>query len=148
MAKMRGVAPFPALWERRTTLEAEDGTSYELLALPDLVAAKKTQQDKDWPMIRRLIEADFAATPAPTPEQVSFWLAEARTPALIAELASRFPVECAASSVGRPLLRAAAEHRLEEVETALSAEESVERAADRAYWEPLRRELEILRRRT
>jgi hypothetical protein len=41
MAKMRGVDSFEQLWQRRTTLEAEDGTKYELLALPDLVKAKK-----------------------------------------------------------------------------------------------------------
>ncbi len=46
MAKMRGVDSFEQLWQRRTTLEAEDGTKYELLALPDLVKAKKTQRDK------------------------------------------------------------------------------------------------------
>jgi hypothetical protein len=49
MAHMRGVAPFPELWARRTTFAFEDET-LEVLALPDLVAAKKTQQDKDWPM--------------------------------------------------------------------------------------------------
>jgi len=41
MSKMRGVAAFPVLWSRRTTLQAEEGATYELLALPDLVAAKK-----------------------------------------------------------------------------------------------------------
>jgi len=29
------------------------------LSLPDLVQAKKTQRDKDWPMIRRLVEAHY-----------------------------------------------------------------------------------------
>jgi hypothetical protein len=32
----------------------------EVLSLPDLVTAKKTQRDKDWPMITRLVEADYA----------------------------------------------------------------------------------------
>ena len=57
MSRMRGVADFCELWERRTTLQGEDGTIFELMSLPDLVQAKKTQRDKDWPMIRRLIEA-------------------------------------------------------------------------------------------
>ena len=35
MAVMRGVDPFPALWERRTTLVGPDGEEYELLSLPD-----------------------------------------------------------------------------------------------------------------
>jgi hypothetical protein len=51
MCKSRGVDPFPALWERRTTIADKDGTSYELLALRDLVQAKKTQRSKDWPML-------------------------------------------------------------------------------------------------
>ena len=59
MSKMRGVDPFPNLWERRTTLQTPDGTICDLLSLPDLVLAKKTQRDKDWPMIRRLVEAHY-----------------------------------------------------------------------------------------
>lgn len=35
MAVMRGVAPFPNLWERRTTVSLDDGTRFELLSLPD-----------------------------------------------------------------------------------------------------------------
>ena len=59
MSKLRGVDEFPVLWPRRTTAEIEPGEQYELMSLPDLVQAKKTQRDKDWPMIRRLIEADY-----------------------------------------------------------------------------------------
>lgn len=47
MAVMRGVAPFRDLWERRTSIHMNDGARFELLSLPDLVAAKKTQFDKD-----------------------------------------------------------------------------------------------------
>jgi hypothetical protein len=146
MAKMRGVAPFPELWERRTTLEGEDGSRYELLALPDLVAAKKTQRDKDWPMIRRLIEADYAAcTSEPTPAQIRFWLNEARTPELLAELARRFPAECAVLAESRPALRHVADPVRTEV--TLADEERAERATDREHWLPLRQELEALRRK-
>ena len=52
MTKMRGVDPFPKLWRRRTTTVLEDGTKCDLLSLPDLVRAKKTQLYKDWPMLR------------------------------------------------------------------------------------------------
>lgn len=45
MAKMRGVAPFETLWERRTTIET-DGDAVEMLSLPDLVQAKKTNATK------------------------------------------------------------------------------------------------------
>lgn len=79
MAKMRGVAPFEELWQRRTTLTDDAGVSIDVLALGDLVTAKKTQRDKDWPMIRRLVEANFASNEAqPTAEQIRFWLCEAR----------------------------------------------------------------------
>ena len=33
--------------------------TYELLGIEDLVKAKKTQRDKDWPMIRRLVDAHY-----------------------------------------------------------------------------------------
>jgi hypothetical protein len=54
MAHMRGVAPFPELWARRTTLIFED-EELDVMALPDLVAAKKTQRDKDWPTLLDLV---------------------------------------------------------------------------------------------
>jgi hypothetical protein len=60
MAKLRGVEPFPHLWERRTTFELGDVGAVDALALPDLAASKKTQRDKDWVMIRRLLEASYA----------------------------------------------------------------------------------------
>ncbi|MFN7333148.1 MAG: hypothetical protein ACK5ST_00940, partial [bacterium] len=60
MSKLRGCAPFEQLWERRTTIQDENANAvYEVLAIEDLVRAKKTQRDKDWPMIRRLVEAHY-----------------------------------------------------------------------------------------
>src|SRR5687768_9165438 len=47
MARMRGVDPFERLWDRRTTFALPDLGEVDVLALPDLVAAKKTQRDKD-----------------------------------------------------------------------------------------------------
>lgn len=147
MSRMRGVDVFTELWERRTTLEAADGTIYELMSLPDLVQAKKTQRDKDWPMIRRLIEADrVACSGTPSPMQVRFWLREARTPELLLELACQFPHEAAALAEGvRPLLASALHNDEASVEASLLEEERTERAADRAYWIPLKKELERLR---
>jgi hypothetical protein len=147
MSKMRGVPEFAELWERRTTLQAIDGTVYELMSLPDLVQAKKTQRDKDWPMIRRLVEADrIACSGMPSPEQVRFWLREARTPELLVDLARQFPREAAAMADGsRRLLAAALQGDEAFIEAGLSEEERSERAADRVYWIPLRKELERLR---
>jgi hypothetical protein len=110
-----------------------------------LVAAKKTQRDKDWPMIRRLVESDYAACEArPTQAQVRFWLAEARTPELLMELAARFPAERATLQAARPLLREPLE--IQTLSALLLQEEHAERAADREYWIPLKRELEAMRR--
>ena len=149
MARMRGVAPFEELWERRSTLNLPGGLVVEVMGLPDLVRAKMTQRDKDWPMIRRLIEADyFAAREAPSPRQVEFWLLELRSPELLAELAGRHPDELRTPSARRPEVPdAAARGDLEGIGEALKYEEERERALDRAYWKPLLEELSTLRRR-
>lgn len=48
MGKMRGVDEFEQLWERRTTALHED-EEFEILALPDLVYAKKKSGTKTGP---------------------------------------------------------------------------------------------------
>jgi hypothetical protein len=55
MTRMRGCDDFDSLWDRRSTLQDAEGFVYELLGIEDLVKAKKTQRDKDWPMIRRRV---------------------------------------------------------------------------------------------
>jgi hypothetical protein len=145
MAKMRGVAPFADLWNRRTTYESAEGP-LEVLGLPDLVQAKKTQRAKDWPMITRLVESNyFRHQGAPTKQQVEFWLRELRTASLLEVVAREFPDEAAAAGDERPLLKLATADRVMELEQALREEEWRERDADRVYWLPLRRELERLR---
>ena len=105
MTRMRGVESFPTLWARRNSIELPDGTRCDVLSLPDLVQAKKTQRDKDWPMVRRLIEADyFQHREGARPAQVRFWLRELRTPELLIEAAERWPTACAALKRRRPLL--------------------------------------------
>lgn len=142
MSRMRGVDPFASLWERRTTAEFPDGFRLELLSLPDLVRAKKTQRDKDWPMIRRLVEANLVAhADDPTAERLAFWFAELRTPSAILDLARRWPRERRAAEAARPLLSLAEPGREADLDAALRAEESAERERDRSYWAPLRAEL-------
>jgi hypothetical protein len=144
MSIMRGVDEFPALWSRRTTAELDPGESYELMSLPDLVRAKKTQRDKDWPMIRRLIEADYQNHwESPDEAQIRFWFKEARTPELLTALAARFPDMHSATKSERPCLCVLGDDAA--VEQALEQEERKERALDRAYWRPLKKELEALR---
>ena len=146
MSKMRGVDSFAKLWQRRTVIQLADGTKCDLLSLPDLVQAKKTQRDKDWPMIRRLVEAHYFQNNAkPNPAQIRFWLQELRTPQLLVEAAHRHPLLCRRLVRTRPMLMHAVLGRMEELELALTAEESAERERDKQYWLPLRVELEKLR---
>ena len=145
MTKMRGVDSFSKLWRRRTTIAIDDA-KLELMALRDLVQAKKTQRDKDWPMVRRLVEVNyFANRENPTSEQVRFWFLELRTPELLNELASaqgRIPADLCRK---RSLLKLVASQKKSLLKDALLEEETKEREADRRYWSPLRKELEALR---
>ena len=87
MSRMRGMESFESLWQRRTTFDLPSGVSVETMSLPDLVQAKKTQRDKDWPMIRRLLEANyFENRQRPTPQRIVFWLRELRTAPLLIEV--------------------------------------------------------------
>jgi hypothetical protein len=147
MSKMRGLEPFSKLWRRRTTLILPGNLACHLMALPDLVKAKKTQRDKDWPMIRRLLEAHyFQFQIHPTRAQIAFWLKELRTPELLIDIAQRYPRTCSRLSAARPLLSFALSGKLEEIAQRLLEEERQEREKDRQYWLPLRKELETLRR--
>ena len=147
MAVMRGVAPFRELWQRRTTVEDESGTRLEIIALADLVKAKKTQRDKDWPMLRRLVEAHFVEhRQNPTAEQVQFWLLESRTPSILFRVAEQYPDQLDLAAPRRPLLSCVAEKDEARLLEALAREEQQQRQADRDYWKPLRAELEQLRR--
>lgn len=145
MTKLRGVAPFDDLWPRRTTLIA-DGQEIEVLSLPDLVQAKKTQCAKDWPMLARLLETSYLqGRDQPTREQILFWLRELRTPDFLMEAAGRFAAQCEQVMRHRPLLQLAGARDSEALTDALHAEQQQEREVDRQYWLPLRVELERLR---
>ncbi len=53
MSKMRGVPAFAVLWKRRVEIDLPGVGTVRVMSLGDLVNAKKTQRDKDWPMRRR-----------------------------------------------------------------------------------------------
>jgi hypothetical protein len=145
MTKLRGVAEFEDLWERRTTIEVE-GEPLNLLAIEDLVQAKKTQRDKDWPMIQRLIEQSYFRQPAePSASTIDFWLRELRSPELLLEAAAAHAGRAHALADQRPALEAAVRGDMEQVRDLLDAEEREERRKDREYWAPLKKELEQLR---
>lgn len=154
MASMRNVPPFAECWTRRSTYELDDLGPVEVLGLEDLVNCKKTRRDKDWPMIRRLVERHYL-DPAlePTPERFGFWLRELRTPVLLTECVARArggPAELVAAlrdatATREAVARAAAGDSEAGIASALETEERRERAADEAYWQPRIRELEALR---
>jgi hypothetical protein len=77
--------------------------------------------------------------------QITFWLRELRTPALLVEIAGRRTRLCRRLIPTRPLLAAAVARRGDEIERALREEEIVERKRDKRYWLPLKKELERLR---
>ena len=142
MSKMRGCDDFDHLWRRRRRYKLPRQGLVSVLSLADLVQAKKTQRDKDWPMIRRLVEVDYHNRPLrPSPKQVKFWLRECRTPAMLIELCSSFPRAAQRLAAARPALECAMRRNIDEVERLLRSEEDAQREADRVYWRPLREEL-------
>jgi hypothetical protein len=146
MSKLRLLDGFTTLWERRTQFADEDGGEFNLLSVPDLVRSKKTARNRDWPVIELLVNIHIHENiAAPRPEWVHFWLAECRSPTQLVALANRFPAECRAQAVTRPLLAHALTRNLAMLVPALDAEMRAEQEADRAFWEPVRRELEAMR---
>lgn len=147
MSRMRNVEGFELLWKRRFRVSDGQGGTVNLMALSDLVQAKKTQRDKDWPMIQRLLEVDYLSSrEQPTPDRIGFWLKELRTPELLIEAAQRFSSELELKQGERPLLEIAKNGSFEELERALMDEMLKEKARDREYWAPLKVRLGELRR--
>lgn len=145
MSKLRGLPDFETVWNRRTTLETP-AEAIDLLSLQDLVTAKKTQRDKDWPMIARLVESHYARhAEAPDDTMRSFWLRELRSPEILIDVARSAPWIREQAQEVRPLLEHAVAGSESRLVAALRAEEEAEREADRHYWAPLKRELEQLR---
>ncbi len=148
MTKMRGCDPFEDLWQRRTTLQDEGGSLYELLGIEDLVKAKKTQRDKDWPMIRRLVDAHYNEfRDEPTDKRIRFWLRESRSPDVLIAVAAEHPELLKEMIPSRNLLAQAPAASRSALKKALEQEQKAEKQADEVYWRPLIHELETLRRK-
>ena len=142
MSVLHGCEPFDTLWSRRRTLSLTGVGRVQVLALEDLVQAKKTQRDKDWPMVRRLLEADYHRhVTRPARERIAFWLREVRTSDLLIELCRRFAGTARRMTSVRAALQPALQRDVAGVEQALQAEQDRYRASDRLYWAPLRAEL-------
>jgi hypothetical protein len=147
MSVMHGCDSFEELWKRRRQLKLPGIGSVNVLSLRDLVQAKKTQRDKDWPMVRRLVEADFAhRATRPTRNQILFWLSEARNPEFLMELCRHYPRWAGRVGRDRVAVRHGLKGELHRVDKALRDEEEAFRSADRAYWQPLRTQLLMWRR--
>lgn len=147
MTNLRDLPNFDKLWSRRTTLLSEDGGEIHLLSIPDLVLAKKTQREKDWPVIEALVEAHYSAFfSQPIFDRLQFWLMESRTPERLIELCAKYPLEASNFLKRRPLLAKAINSQPTELRVELDAEKRHEQEKDRLYWEPLKREMEEFRR--
>lgn len=144
MSKMRGCNSFEKLWEKRKRVRIE-GRIINIISLKDLVQSKKTQRDKDWLMLKRLIEIDILNTQQPALGRIKWWFLECRTPELLVKILERYPHLAKECSKKRPLLKYAIEKSLEKLDSSLLEEEKIERYKDKLYWEPLRKELEQLR---
>jgi hypothetical protein len=86
MTRLRDLPSFAILWEHRTVIADETGAEFDLLSIPDLVDAKKTQRMKDWPVIELLVAIHYREnSAAPNADWIKFWLRQARTPELLEE---------------------------------------------------------------
>lgn len=146
MTKMRGCGDFESLWDQRTTIQDAEGVVYELLGIEDLVRAKKTQRDKDWPMIKRLVDAHYDQhRDDPTDDRIRFWLRESRTPEVLICVAAEYPELLKEMTHTRQLLGATSSTSLAKLQRELDKEQAAERKADQRYWRPLIKELEEMR---
>ena len=142
MSALHGCEPFERLWSRRRTLRLAGVGRLHVLALADLVQAKKTQRDKDWPMVRRLLEADYHRHASrPTRDQSAFWLREVRTADLLVQLCHRFPRTARRMMSVRTALQPALQGDHAGVKRPLQVEQERYRVLDQRYWAPLRAEL-------
>ena len=97
-------------------------------------------------MLRRLVEAHFFGNREnPRPAQIAFWLRESRTVSMLSDLARHDRSAVTALLEERPLLSLALQGDEAGLATALMEEEKAIREVNRAYWLPLKAELERLR---
>ncbi len=145
IGRMQGCDEFPLLWKRRTVFDLPGTGKVNVISLPDLVQSKKTQRDKDWPMIRRLIEVDYLARKSSASQKgFLWWLKECRTPIYLKKIVKDFP-NLRHKVVERPWLKNILNYTDEEVGTILDEERKGFIIIDREYWDPLRKELERMR---
>lgn len=146
MSRLRGCAPFDKLWKRRKTIRLKGGAKIDVVGLSDLVQSKKTQRDKDWLMLKLLVENDIVLNKNnPAQGQIKWWFLESRNVQSLINLAKVYPEIARESVAARPLLSSLINLDTQELSSRLQEEELRERRKDIEYWAPLRKELETLR---
>ena len=97
-------------------------------------------------MIRRLVDAHHTRNQdQPSDDQIRFWLRESRTPEVLIAVAATYPMLRDEVITERQLLVETLSASRSALRHELLQEETLEKAADEAYWRPLRQELEALR---
>ncbi len=146
LAKLRGCDNFSSLWNRRFELKIPSGLKIYIIGLRDLVTSKKTQRDKDWFMLNRLVDNDIALHRNTSDiDKINWWLRECRNPDYLVELCQRYPDFARQQFLNRPLLRSVTKDEQKKLVLLLEVEKENQQEKDRAYWEPLKKELELLR---
>lgn len=147
MSRLPSLDSFELLWSRRTSIDLGE-LQIELLSLPDLIVAKRTQRDKDWLMTNRLVEAHYLENKkAPTRDQIIFWLTESYDLELLAQWVTHYPEEAAQVAKSRNAIDQLLKDQLEEARRALNNDKKTIIKNDQQYWEPLKKELGELRRK-
>jgi len=149
LAKLRGCDDFLSLWDRHFKLKIPSGPQINVINLRDLVASKKTQRDKDWFMLRRLVDNDIVLHgDTSNVYKISWWLHECRNLDHLINLCRKYPNLVQQQLSNRPLLKVAIRVDKKKLAQLLEEEKEQEQEKDRAYWDPLKKELELLRHRT
>lgn len=146
ISKLRGCDPFDKLWRRKDMVSLKKGEIIYVLGLKDLAQSKKTQRDKDWLMLKRLVENDIILRKDnPSAGQIKWWLSESRNAETLLNLVQKYPEIAKECVTIRPLLREAIAKNMAQLNLKLNDEEAAQRQKDIEYWAPLRKELEALR---
>lgn len=146
LGKLRGCDDFSSLWNRRFKLKIPSGPQINVIRIRDLVVSKKTQRDRDWFMLRRLVDNDIALYgKTSNRHKINWWLCECRNPDYLIDLCREYPDLAQQQLSNRPLLKAAIKADQKKLAQLLEEEKEGEQEKDRAYWEPLKKELEWLR---
>ena len=146
ISKLRGCQDFEQLWSRRKGVRVKGVNIIDVISLQDLVQSKKTQRDKDWLMLKRLVDNDILLNDCKqSKERIKWWFQECRDSDLLLKLAKRYPDLVNESLKSRPLLSSAIVSDIRALDSQLRDEELAQRQKDIEYWTPLRSELEALR---